>query len=211
MKKLSGLVAMILCFSACSSSFEIQVSPSQELLEAYGYCPSLEVDVALASENDVLRFTQYPVEMYYDPKSSLRSFLEPITLRFAEDDVRAKLITSDDPVFAKWQAREPTHLVMIVNLPKADKDIKTLDTRKFLLKLEDGMFAANDDLYIKIGATGLIKTTKERAKEDGPTISETQGDLDVTLVCKTKKGQKELSCTVPNEELKESILKQNKD
>lgn len=194
-KTLFGILSFLLaCVTGCSSNFDVQVSASEELVREFGFCPSLEVDFALASENDLMRFNSYPVEKYYEPQNPLRSVLEPVTMKFSEDDLSAKVLKGKDPVFDRWKAKEPTHLIMIVNLPQGDSESKTLDTRKYVFKLADGMLSSDKDLYIKIGSKGLIRTSREGAAEDSPIIAQSDDQKDFTLECTSKKGQKELMC-----------------
>ncbi|MBQ8477763.1 MAG: hypothetical protein IJ505_04660 [Succinivibrio sp.] len=205
MKKLSILLlATTLFLSACTSplgagkSFSVQVAPSEELKEVYGYYPTIEVDLALVSDDDAMRFASYPVEKYFEPGNSLRSLFEPVTLHFSNAQLSAKTIESDDKAFERWASREPTQIIMIANLPYTDDNVKTLDPRKFVQKLASSWYEGNSDLYIKIGATGLIKTDKFNIKQQAAKVPNPEDETkSFSLICKTKKNSRELVCNEP--------------
>lgn len=185
--------------SGCGSSypeFDIQVSPSTALVKKYGYYPSVEVDVAGLSESDAVKFSSYPVDKYFEDDSGLRAYLEPYTMHFSQEDLKTKVLEPDNEAFERIMEKKPVYLVLIANLPYADKENKTLDPRKYILKIEDGFFSSQSDLYIKIGATGLIKTTKKEALRDTPASLESKNEpVNVSLKCTGKKDSKDLSCT----------------
>ncbi|MGN1281798.1 MAG: hypothetical protein ACI4UM_07840 [Succinivibrio sp.] len=198
-----GVLSVIL--SGCGSSypkFDIEVSPSTALVKKYGYYPSVEVDVAGLSESDAVKFSSYPVDKYFEDNSGLRAYLEPYTMHFSQEDLKTKVLDPDNEAFARIMEKEPVYLVLIANLPYADKESKTLDPRKYILRIEDGFFSSQSDLYIKIGATGLIKTTKREAIKDSPSSLESENQpVNISLRCTGQKNSKDLSCkTMKNKE-----------
>lgn len=191
-----GLLSALL-LTACSSypKFDITVTPSQELVKKYGTYPSVEVDIAGLSESDAVKFSSYPVDRYFENDSSLRGYLEPYTMHFSAQDLKAKTLRGDSEVFERIMEKEPSHLVLIANLPFADKDSKTLDPRKYIMKIDTGMLATMSDLYLKIGATGLIKSTRLDSIKDSPEALESDKQpIKLSLSCTTVKGSKNMDC-----------------
>ena len=85
--------------------------------------------------------------------------------------------------------------MVIANLPYADKEQQKLDPRKFILKLDDSMFSVDHDIYLKIGPTGLIKTTKDDAFKSSPKAEESINQPIIkNLKCEGKEGSKDLNC-----------------
>ncbi|MGN0902984.1 MAG: hypothetical protein ACI4M9_06850 [Succinivibrio sp.] len=203
MKKLiSILTVCAITLTGCSSypKFDISVSPSRALVKKYGFYPSVEVDIAGLSESDAVKFSSYPVDKYFEDSSGLRAYFEPYTMHFSQEDLTTKVLNPDNEAFVKMMEKDPVYLMLIVNLPYADKESKTLDPRKFILKIENGVISSQKDLYLKIGATGLIKTTKIDAKKDRPESLESEKQpVDVSLKCTTTKGSKDLSCKTLDE------------
>ncbi len=199
LKKIFLLTLSILSASmliACSShKFDVSVTPTRELSKTYGFYPTIEVDIAGLSDTDAINFTSYPVDKYFLDSSTMRAYLEPITFKFSQDDLDAKVLESGSDDFAKIFDKEPAYLVVIANLPYADKEQQKLDPRKFILKLDDSMFSVDHDIYLKIGPTGLIKTTKEDAFKSSPKAEETINQPIIkNLKCEGKEGSKDLNC-----------------
>ena len=165
---------------ACSShKFDVSVTPTRELSKTYGFYPTIEVDIAGLSDTDAINFTSYPVDKYFLDSSTMRAYLEPITFKFSQDDLDAKVLEGGSDDFAKI----------------FDKEQQKLDPRKFILKLDDSMFSVDHDIYLKIGPTGLIKTTKEDAFKSSPKAEETINQPIIkNLKCEGKEGSKDLNC-----------------
>ena len=197
MKKCFMYLAALLIASGCSShpSFDMQISPSKELAKVYGYYPTFEVDVAAISNEDAIRLSSYPVEKYFEPSDPVRQYFEPVTFRFSEDDLKVKKIESGSDVYDRLMSRSPDYIAMLVNLPFTDKESKKLDPRVFIYKLGNGMFDRNPDLYVKVGATGLIRTDRIGAKNDLPGAPETDKQpVKMKLNCESVKGEKNMQC-----------------
>ena len=199
LKKIFLLTLSVLAASmlgACSShKFDVSVTPTRELSKTYGFYPTIEVDIAGLSDTDAINFTSYPVDKYFLDSSTMRAYLEPITFKFSQDDLDAKVLEGGSDDFAKIFDKEPAYLVVIANLPYADKEQQKLDPRKFILKLDDSMFSVDHDIYLKIGPTGLIKTTKEDAFKSSPKAEETINQPIIkNLKCEGKEGSKDLNC-----------------
>ena len=218
MRRIILLLACIstsLMIMACSSSpsshtFNIQVSPTKELAKTYGYYPSFEVDVAALSQEDAIRISKYPLDKYFEPSSGIREYLEPVTLHFSERDLTVKTIDGDSDEFKKLMSRDPSHLVLIVNLPYAPKDA-TLDPRKYIYKLPEGMFSVAKDMFIKVGSTGLIRTTSIDAQNSLPAAPETEKQpVVIDLNCVSEKGKKDMRCKQKTELKDPANTKQEK-
>lgn len=205
MKKYLIYLAALLIVSGCSShpNFDIQISPSKELAKVYGYYPTFEVDVAAISNEDAIRLSSYPVEKYFEPSDPVRHYFEPVTFRFSEDDLKVKKIDSGTEVYDRLMSRSPDYIAMLVNLPFTDKESSKLDPRVFIYKIGNGMFDRNPDLYIKVGATGLIRTDRIGAKNDLPEAPDTDSQpVKLSLNCETVKGDKNMQCREIKEQKK---------
>ncbi len=188
---------LLVILTGCSSlyKYDVQVSPSKEILKAYGNFPSIEVDVAGVSEEEAHLLSSYPLDKYFAPNNSMRRHIAPVTLHFSDLDWQPKIIEGGSAEFKKWKERGATHIVALVNLPFTDEENKSLDPRIYILKIKDGTFSTQDDIYIKIGSTGLSKTTKVAAEEDLPGTTTTDDiPKEMKLKCTSKHGQAFMEC-----------------
>lgn len=63
------------------------------------------------------------------------------------------------------------------------------------MKIDTGMLATMSDLYLKIGATGLIKSTRLESIKDSPEAEESDKQpIKLSLSCTTVKGSKNMDC-----------------
>lgn len=201
MKSFLGfLLAPVLFLSGCSSdsvsNFDIQVSPSKELQKVYGYYPSVEVDVVGVTDEDAIRIKPYPIEKYFEKDNPMRTFLNPVKFKFSEEDLSDKRISSDSEEFVSWKENNVAYIVMIANLPYSDPEMKENDPRKYFYRIPKGLMASVPDLYVKVGATGLIKTTEYGAKDDRPESPKDTESLPkvLDLKCISEKGKKNMEC-----------------
>ena len=177
------------------SSFDMTVFPSKELEKVYGHYPTFEVDVAGISSEDAIKLQTLSLEKYFEPQSAVRKYFSPVTLYFSDRDLAVKKIKSGSPEYDKIMSREPDYIALIANLPFADSESKDLDPRKFIYKIPKGFFSSSPDLFVKIGGTGLIRTTEKDARADLPEAPETiKQPVTLKLNCKFEQGKKNASC-----------------
>ncbi len=202
-----GFWALILC--SCSSSqgtsadFDVELYPSKDLVETFGYYPSFEVDVVGTSAEDAIKLSTYSLDRYFESGSKLRKFFEPVTFRFSDKDLEVKRFRADSPEYAHLMGKSPEFLAVIVNLPgegqgSEDKDKAeptALDPRKFIYKIPVGFFSDQPDLFLKITSSGVIRTTQEDAQQSIPSAPESdQQPRQVELSCKSTDNQKGMTC-----------------
>ena len=207
MKKfLLALLVPAVFATGCSSggsTFDIQVSPTKELEKVYGYYPSIEVDIIGASDEDAMRLKPYPIEKYFEKDNPVRTYLNPVKFKFSESDLSNKVLHSSDPLFKEWVDSDISYIVMIANLPYSDPEMKENDPRKYVYKVPKGFFSMSPDIYVKIGATGLVRTTMEGARAERPEAPKSTDELPKTLdlKCVSEKGKSTMECKEKKEPL----------
>ncbi len=181
---ISGVLAvtLALALAGCSSvpSYDISIYPAQNLVEHYGYMPSLEIDISGLNNSELGRIRQTDVDRYFEPGNALRKSLSPLTLKFSEEDPAVKSVSGKDSHWDDWAARGSENIVLIVNLPES-LGSPAEDGRKLIVPIvKDGWFSRNTgDMYFEItpaGLTPIIRAPempeREKAKQEPSPVAE---------------------------------------
>lgn len=149
--------------AGCSSvpHYDVEVYPSAELTQQYGYMPSLEVDVAGVTENEAGRIKAVNIDRYFTADNALRKSLKPETLRFSEDDVVYKVLSEDSGRWNTWNDKGADSIALIVNLPVAAEKPQD-DGRKLIVPIiKEGTFSRNSGtLRFEITPAGIIQINR---------------------------------------------------
>ena len=165
-KKISSVMALS-CFvtlAGCSSSTptsDIGVYLSEDVQDFYGYCPTLEVDIAGLTKAEEKRLSSYDVDKYFAPPEQFRKSLGAVTAKFSDKDMVGKVLPSGDGIWDKWKDKGVTHLAIIANLPLIGsvKDVQA-DPRKLIIDLNES-FISPGSHYIVISGSGVIEVRNE--------------------------------------------------
>jgi hypothetical protein len=154
--------ALALFLSGCSaSSCDIGVYLADDIQNAYGYCPSIEVDVVGLTEAEEKRFLAYDVDRYFAPPAQFRRSLGAVTLKFAENDMTARTIPDDAACWELWEQKGAKYIGVISNLPFiSDSGEGITDPRKLIINMNDGFLVDSSEHYIEIGGSGIIEMKK---------------------------------------------------
>lgn len=165
-KKITSVVVLTgtLQLAGCSSSTptsDICIYLSDDVQDFYGYCPTLEVDIAGLTKAEEKRLLTYDIDKYYSPPQQFRKSLGVITAKFSDNDMQGKVLPSGDGIWDKWKDKGVTHLAIIVNLPLINtvKDIPN-DPRKLIIDLNE-KFISPGSHYISISGSGVIEIKNE--------------------------------------------------
>ncbi len=166
-----GVLALGTFTLGCSSSTpksEIGIYLSEDIQDFYGYCPTLEVDIVGLTEVEQKRMLSYDIDRYFQPPEQFRKSLTPVTAKFSDQNMNAKILDSGDDIWDKWDDKGVTHLGIIVNLPTVSeiKDIAS-DPRKLIIDLNKGFISASTH-NIVVAGSGIIevKNPPKNAKRE---------------------------------------------
>jgi hypothetical protein len=129
--------------ASCVSQYKITASVSAEVRDYYTAYPSIEVDIAAVTDDEVSELKNMKVEDYFAPNSSIRVRLEPKTFYFTEEYRNVITLDSRDKIWQKWLQKKPKVIVVIVSLPPdLSAGEGTQDPRLFFLPMKKGFIAA---------------------------------------------------------------------
>jgi hypothetical protein len=159
---LSGVLSLAGCSSSTPTS-DVGIYLSDDVQDFYGYCPTLEVDIAGLTKAEEKRLSSYDVDKYFSPPEQFRKSLGAVTVKFSDKDMIGKVLPSGDGIWDKWNDKGVTHLAIIVNLPIVNsvKDVQA-DPRKLIIDLNE-KFISPGSHYILIGGSGVIEVRNEPA------------------------------------------------
>jgi hypothetical protein len=125
MKSPSILSMLVLCAAAMTSAVgcsnpnpvarDVTVSLDPSLRDADGKLRSVQVDMIAVPQTELNNWTSVPVDTYWTPASGgLYNSADKKTLTFSfQENATSKTVHAKDPVWDKWIARSPSHLVVI--------------------------------------------------------------------------------------------------
>ena len=153
-----------LYLAGCSSSTptsDIGIYLNEDVQDFYGYCPTLEVDIAGLTKAEEKRLAGYDVDKYFSPPEQFRKSLGAVTVKFSDKDMVGKVLPSGDDIWDKWNDKGVTHLAIIANLPLVNtiKDVQA-DPRKLIIDLNE-KFISPGSHYIVIGGSGVVEVRNE--------------------------------------------------
>ena len=150
------LMSPVVFLTGCApAAYEMNVYLSPDLKAGYGIYPSLEFDAAAISDAENERLAVLKVDEYFAVDGLLRGTLHPKTLNFSNDAFTPLTISSHDSCWKLWSKKDPTTILMVVNLPDAMKDDKGIDSRVLRIPFETSTFF-KDVRYVQITASGLL-------------------------------------------------------
>ena len=165
-KIISSQIALLwgLSLAGCSSSTptsDVGIYLNEDIQDFYGYCPTLEVDIAGLTKAEEKRLAGYDVDKYFSPPEQFRKSLGAVTVKFSDKDMVGKVLPSGDGIWDKWNDKGVTHLAIIANLPLVNsvKDVQA-DPRKLIIDLNE-KFISPGSHYIVIGGSGVIEVKNE--------------------------------------------------
>jgi hypothetical protein len=164
--------------SGCSSSTpksEIGIYLADDIRDFYGYCPTLEVDIVGLNDVEQKRLLGYDVDLYFQPPEQFRKSLRPLTAKFSEENMTAKILDNDDPIWSRWNDKGVTFIAFIVNLPTvSDLKDKATDARKLIVDINKRTnFMRASTHNIMVGGSGIVdvKNPPKDAKRE-PLLSQ---------------------------------------
>lgn len=104
--------------------------PCGDIQNAYGYCPSIEVDVVGLTDAEKMRFLAYDVDKYFTPPAQFRKSLGAVTLKFSEDSMRAQKIPDNAEAWKRWEDKGAKYIGVISNLPSSRSPVRASPIRE---------------------------------------------------------------------------------
>ena len=181
-KKLTSVavcMAVLLC-SGCWTRTTIYAGYGTNLKDSYTIYPTVELDIAAVTEAEADEIQKLTVEGYFT-NDTLRKSIYPYTMQFSKEQTVPMEMDRDIDQWDKWEEKEPTHIVLIADMPrvvevKKDKNafgMPEKDPRISVFELTSSWFWPRKHYFeIKPGRLVKIKSmptdpedeTKEKAK-----------------------------------------------
>ena len=135
---LAALAATVFLGGCSGDAVDVGVYIDPDIEDIYGYCPTFEVDIVGLNETDRRRFLKYDVQRYFEMPGHFRRSLNPVTLKFSDQDLVGRIIPGKAPNWKVWEDKGAEALGVIVNLPLVTTHRNPArDPRKSVLVLGD--------------------------------------------------------------------------
>jgi hypothetical protein len=96
----------------------VVVGVSGQMPVNYSVYPSIEVDIAAVTDEELAEIKDAGVENYFAPNSGIREKLNPQTMFFSEEQTKPLTLPSRTEIWKIWLQKDPSTLVIIAGLPR---------------------------------------------------------------------------------------------
>ncbi len=175
--------ALVLVGCASGPHYDIAVYLSEDLVKACGGWPTLEVDVVGVNANEERRLMSYSVSTYFEPGNALRESLDPVRMRFSDENTAPGILSDSDRHWKVWKQKGAQSLLLMVNLPEqlTEQSESASDPRRLLVPLSSGHWYRRDtgDIFFEISPMGIVrlpgepavrKTTADEKQKDSASV-----------------------------------------
>jgi hypothetical protein len=163
------LLALGILFSGCITQATVIVGLSESLEEYYSLYPSLEVDIAALSDDEVNSLKSEGVENYFSPNSSIRTNIAPFTIFFSEEHTAPVRFWAHGKAWKAWRKKKPTNLAIVVSLPH-DSAAPPSDPRMLVIPLKKESMAPV--YYVEIDPKKITRIATKPADPKPKDVSE---------------------------------------
>jgi hypothetical protein len=156
---LFSLAALVI--SGCNSGYIMNVGFSKDYKLKNTIYPSVEVDIIGTTPRTDQLVSKYPVNVYFEPNNLANKDMPVYKMYFSEEDYNNKQLSSDDPIWDKWNSIGIINLYVLANLPEIDvKATKLKDMRKIKIPFDPSWKAST--INIELRSNGLFIANKKK-------------------------------------------------
>jgi hypothetical protein len=151
----SAYILILATLASCTINRRVIVSLSGDIHTRYDIYPSIELDVAAVTSDEADQIKNEGVDGYFSPDNPLRNRLDPFTAYFDEESTAPRELRRMDDLWRRWQRKNPSQLVVIVNLPHSANMPKD-DPRLLFLGIKKTFFTPAH-VYIQVEPDKVVR------------------------------------------------------
>lgn len=114
--RMAVCMVVFLC-SGCWTRTNIYAGYGTNLKDSYTIYPTVELDIAAVTEAEADEIKKLTVEGYFS-NDTLRKSIYPYTMQFSKEQTVPVRMDRDIEQWDKWEEKDPTHIVLIADMPR---------------------------------------------------------------------------------------------